>query len=141
MASRAPRSGPVREARSCYDHLAGRLGVAVTAVLLERGWVLDEGGSWRLAPGAESACAGALGLDLRMDRRSRRPAARPCPDWTERTPHLAGRFGAAVLDSLLVAGWVSRLPDSRALEVTEHGRTALRGLGVPAGDPPTRPRG
>ncbi|WP_347352656.1 hypothetical protein [Intrasporangium sp.] len=130
MSNHAPRSGPLRAARSCYDHPAGRLGTALARAAVQRGWVLEEGDSWRLADDAAAQVSQALGLDVHLDTASRRPDLRQCLDWTEHRPHLAGKLGAAVLDALLAAGWVARTPGSRVLAVTALGAERLRHSGI-----------
>ena len=120
----------LREARSCYDHLAGRLGVAVADLFLARGWVVDRDGAWALPATGVPAAAAELGVPLAWPAGGHRPAVRPCPDWTEREPHLAGRLGAAVLAGFLAAGWVRRRPRDRALDLTPAGVSALGRLGL-----------
>jgi hypothetical protein len=122
------RQQPLRAARTCYDHLAGVLGVAVTEALISRqALLLDEGGDFRLGPAAEPAF-GALGVDLagQLGSRASRPLLRACLDWTEKRPHLAGRLGAAVAGSMLGAGWLVRNSAGRSVAVTELGRQRLR---------------
>ncbi|MFI9723268.1 ArsR/SmtB family transcription factor [Streptomyces sp. NPDC052396] len=118
-------------ARTCYDHLAGRLGVLVTDAmdrlgLLQRstGFALTEAGlAWYAGHGIALAPAG------------RRPLARPCLDWTERRPHLAGAAGAALCRHVLESGWCVRIGSRRALRVTEDGQRALEELfGIVPGD-------
>jgi len=119
----------IRFARTCYDHLAGRLGVLVADALLARhALTLDERG---LVPGPEAVSRfGALGVDVAevsaRARRSRRPLARACLDWSERQYHLAGALGTALVTSLLGLRWVERAQTSRALRVTNTGRRALQ---------------
>jgi len=135
------RRAALREARSCYDHLAGRLGVAVADLFLSRGWVIDHDGAWTLPATGVRRAATALGVPLTLPTGGRRPAVRPCVDWTERRPHLAGRLGAAVLASALAAGWVGRRPHDRALDLTPSGRVTLDRLGLRTGrgdDPMSR---
>jgi len=135
----------VRKARSCYDHLAGRLGVAVMGALIDRGALVGHDGthlgvaasSDRLAgPGRDVDYAlgesagivfGELGVDLPALLASprRRPLLRYCVDWSEQSHHLAGALGAAVLDSCLTAGWVRRARASRAVHLTDVGARAL----------------
>ena len=126
---RATRLEAERTARTCYDHLAGRLGVAVCDALLDADAIAPDGErAYALGPGADRAFA-ALGVAL--PPASRRTYARPCLDWSERRPHLAGALGAAVADALLEREWVTRVPRTRALRVTEAGRDGLRdALGV-----------
>ncbi len=107
----------LREARSCYDHLAGRAGVALAADLVSRGALTDD---FTVPAGAESYYRDAFGVDIAA-LTGRRPLVRACTDWTERRPHVAGALGAALLTSMLSRGWLSRRPDGRALNVTALG--------------------
>ncbi len=113
-------------ARTCYDHLAGRLGTAITDAMLERG--LLEGTTGFALTEAGVDWFGRLGVDLASAPRGRRPMARSCLDWTERRPHLAGVAGAALCRHALDAGWCVRIGTQRALRVSEEGRRALSGL-------------
>ena len=111
--------------RTCYDHLAGRLGVAVLEALvdrdlvtLRRGVTLTESGQRWLAH---------LDVDVDDLARQRRPLLRSCLDWTERRPHLAGAVGAAVCTRFTDEGWVER-GTGRTVRVTDSGSRALRRL-------------
>ncbi|GAA2352207.1 metalloregulator ArsR/SmtB family transcription factor [Saccharopolyspora halophila] len=138
------RAAALRRARSCYDRVAGRLGVAVTGGLLGVGvlervdGVGDTSPRWqdpvssrlsehpyRLGPGV--GVLGELGVDL--DRvsalRGRRPLLRFCLDWSEQRHHVAGALGAALLESFVAREWVRRRAGQRALVLTEVGREAL----------------
>ena len=109
-------------ARLCYDHLAGRLGVAVTDSMLADGW-LDQAS---FAPTTRGAGRfSAIGIDLDQLRAGRRSLARGCPDWTERKPHLAGALGASLAGLFLGRGWVTRKASSRGLTVTADGCRTL----------------
>lgn len=120
------RREELRLARTCYDHLAGRLGVAVTDAAVEAG-ALDA--DFGLGLNAD-AWFGRLGVDLEALHRARRPLVRVCTDWTERRPHIAGALGAAVCSAFFDAGWAARQPTTRAVKVTSRGASSLRGLGV-----------
>jgi DNA-binding transcriptional ArsR family regulator len=130
------RARAIRAARTCYDHLAGRLGVATMDSLLERGWLEGEvDGSRRSATRSspskriggnaltESGAAflEELGVDL-DNLPPRRPAIRFCVDWSEQRPHLAGAVGAALTARLFDLGWIRRADRTRAVRVTEDGR-------------------
>ncbi|MGW8377199.1 winged helix-turn-helix domain-containing protein [Streptomyces sp. ODS28] len=122
-------------ARTCYDHLAGRLGVAVTDGLLERGLVQDSTGFAVTEAGLAWFAEAGIPLEARRAPRSRRPLARACIDWTVRRPHLAGLAGAALCAHALDSGWCERIGSGRALRVTDKGRDALRDLlGIDAGE-------
>jgi DNA-binding transcriptional ArsR family regulator len=115
----------LRAARSCYDHLAGRLGVAVTDRLIERKAIALIGHDFTLgARGRE--IFGELDIDLDDVRSERRRFARACLDWTERRPHLAGSLGARVLDTFVRKRWVTRNSTDRALRITPDGARELR---------------
>lgn len=114
----------MRLARSCYDHVAGRLGVDVTDRLIERGALARRGADFVLGTRG-SAVFADLGIDLDEARGQRRAFARVCTDWTERRPHLAGSLGAAVLDRFLSNRWVTRHPQNRSLRITPEGLREL----------------
>jgi DNA-binding transcriptional ArsR family regulator len=120
----------LKEARTCYDHLAGELGVAVAAALVERRLLAADPDAFRVTPRGERWFA-QLGIDVASLRRSRRSFARACVDWTEREPHLAGSLGAALAAAFLAGRFVARRPGSRALTVTPAGADWLeQELGV-----------
>lgn len=112
----------LREARSCYDHLAGRAGVTLADTLVARGALSLDDGAFVVRDAGYFA--GTYGIDVDALPR-RRPVVRACADWTERRPHVAGALGAALLDVALERGWVRRRDDGRALNVTAAGRVAL----------------
>jgi DNA-binding transcriptional ArsR family regulator len=122
---RKPRSAnddALRFARSCYDHLAGQLGVAVTDALVAMGHIVltDDGGEVT-ASGARFLAA--FGVDLRP--RTRRIFCQPCLDWSERRYHLKGLVGARILDRLVELGWLKSVSGSRALQLMPSGRAGL----------------
>ncbi|HEY7608674.1 MAG TPA: helix-turn-helix transcriptional regulator [Alphaproteobacteria bacterium] len=121
-----PRSATddaVRHARYCYDHLAGWLGVALADALVARGHVeFGEDGGVVTPSGTEFLTA--FGLDLA--RRTRRAFCRPCIDWSERRPHIAGAVGAALASRCFELGWITRIRDTRAVTITAKGRAGLR---------------
>ena len=117
----------MRRARTCYDHLAGELGVAVTDALRERGYLVLEQDAGELTA-AGLAFLGSLGLDLRSPARPRRALCRPCLDWSERLPHLAGRAGASIADLAFQRDWIRRRPQGRSVEITAAGLATFRNL-------------
>jgi DNA-binding transcriptional ArsR family regulator len=121
----------LRSGRTCYDHLAGQLGVAVTEALLTRGALhLDED---RFSiPRSGEGVFHELGVDLDEAHRRRRAFAIPCLDWTEQRTHLAGALGAAVCERYFAMGWVERRGPGRAAAATQDGRVNLEKLGVDA---------
>jgi len=121
-----PRDAALRTARTCYDHLAGRLGVAIAAHLLHEGAIAFDGEEGGRVTGRAAALLQPLGLALPELPAARRPACRPCLDWSERRPHLAGRLGTLLCAHCLDSGWLRRLPGSRALQITPPGARVLR---------------
>ena len=120
---------PIRTARSCYDHIAGVLGVALYDRFEAAGWLTTASkrdGSARDLTAAGAAAFAALGVDVSAIRALRRRFAYACLDWSERRPHLGGALGAAVLDAALKRKWVVREREGRALTVTGIGQRELR---------------
>jgi DNA-binding transcriptional ArsR family regulator len=113
----------LRQARTCYDHMAGALAVALNDHFIAMGWLVgeSENAGYVLSSKGEAAFT-MLGIDIATARKSRRRFACPCLDWSERRPHLAGALGAALLQLSLQRGWVEQDMDSRALSVTRDGR-------------------
>lgn len=120
---RTPAERTLRFARTCYDHLAGRLGVAITDALRERGHIA--GSDALVLTDSGMAWLEELGIDVAALRRGRRPLALACLDWSERRIHLAGAAGAALAGRLLELGWLRRLEGTRAVRLTLRGRDAL----------------
>ncbi len=108
----------LRAGRTCYDHLAGRLGVALADTLVQRGLVTIQphDGAWTLSAQGMTWFQ-AIGCEIPSSARMRRPLIRPCLDWSEQRPHLAGTLGRAVLDQLLASEWVMRIPGQRAVRI------------------------
>ncbi|HVE53337.1 MAG TPA: helix-turn-helix transcriptional regulator [Ramlibacter sp.] len=122
-----PRDPAMRLARTCYDHLAGRIAVALADRLVEEGAVVIEDETAIVTDRAAKPLR-ALGLawsETPAPGRAR-PACRPCLDWGERRMHLAGRFGALLCAHCLEQGWLLRSPGVRTLALTPRGATAFR---------------
>ena len=139
-----PRDAALRTARTCYDHLAGRLGVAIADALVQAGAIeLDDDAGLVTERGIaflRRAGIGVLAAGVRGAPSSSRPLCRPCLDWSERRFHLAGKLGASICRHALEQRWVLRLPDTRALEITTAGRTALRDVfAISEPHPPSPP--
>jgi DNA-binding transcriptional ArsR family regulator len=125
----ANEADALRDARTCYDHLAGRLGVGV-ARALERSNVLSyRDGEYELGPAARE-WLDQLGVDLDELTTRRRVLVRTCLDWSERRRHVAGAFGAAVAERFFALGWLKKREANRSVVVTPHGREQLARLGV-----------
>jgi DNA-binding transcriptional ArsR family regulator len=131
--ARYRESPPLARARTCYDHLAGRVGVALFDSLLSRGAI---GGPQEPKASVEIGPEGTevfeeLGMDLEEVRRERRRFAYACLDWTERRPHLGGALGAALWTMFVERGWVLKKPGTREVIVTDDGKVNLESvLGV-----------
>jgi DNA-binding transcriptional ArsR family regulator len=122
------RMEAMRHARTCYDHLAGELGVRLADRLSTRGVLREDAcGSWLLPDEGRERLV-ELGLDPALLQTGRRQLLGACPDWTEDRPHLAGRLGAAICTLWLDSGLVRRLPNSRAVQVTPAGQAWLARL-------------
>jgi DNA-binding transcriptional ArsR family regulator len=121
---RSVQDNAVRFARSCYDHLAGHAGVAITDALVDLGYIVltDEGGE--VTPSGEQFFH-AFGADVSSAHQSRRLFCEPCLDWSERRYHIRGVVGAAILSRLLELDWFRRIPQTRALALTPRGRAEL----------------
>ena len=118
----------LRAARTCYDHIAGTVGVSLHDRFKALGWLSSgaKGGekAYELTLGGTNAFE-SLGIDLQEIRRLRRRFAYACVDWSERRPHLGGALGAAVLNIALKRKWLVQDLDSRALSVTSFGRREM----------------
>ncbi|WP_097461351.1 ArsR/SmtB family transcription factor [Mangrovitalea sediminis] len=112
-------------ARRCYDHLAGRLGIAVTRALVEKGYILPAQDKRFEITTLGAEWFGDLGLDICALNPSRRGLARQCLDWTERDHHLAGPIGVQLLTVFCDNGWLRRSKNSRIIHVTPPGWAAL----------------
>jgi DNA-binding transcriptional ArsR family regulator len=116
----------LRAARTCYDHIAGAVGVSLHDRFQALGWLsaVGRGAGYDLTARGESALT-ALGIDVEAARKLRRRFAYPCVDWSERRPHIGGAIGAAVLELALKRRWVVRDLDSRALTVSRLGEREM----------------
>ncbi|MBV7379896.1 ArsR/SmtB family transcription factor [Maritimibacter dapengensis] len=119
-----PRDDAMREARVCYDHLAGAAGVRMFDSLVTTGAIRAEREDLRLTDAGRGQIA-VLGIDPASVDTSKRPVCRACLDWSERRTHLAGALGAALLDRIYDLKWANRAPEGRAVLFTSKGRTAF----------------
>lgn len=145
------RAAQLRYARSCYDHLAGQLGVGLMQSMLDRGFLRGgDGGYDPDTAGADRPASFGRDVDYQLTGSGRdflndlgvrlpggrRPLIRYCVDWTETRHHLAGQLGRGLRDHLLEAGWVQPRPESRAIRITSDGAAGIRktfGLVLEAG--------
>jgi len=120
----ATRSELLRDARTCYDHLAGKVGVALAQSLERQRVLVRSNGDFVLGPRAAARLA-ALGVELAPLEGLRRPLVRGCLDWSERELHVAGSLGAALANRFFELGWIKRRDGNRSVEVTSQGRAAF----------------
>ena len=125
----ANRNELIREARTCYDHLAGRAGVAFAGALERRGVVERSNGDYVLGRRADAGLS-RLGIELEPLTQLRRPLVRGCLDWSERELHVAGALGAALTARLFELGCIVRRDGTRSVALTETGRELFAELGA-----------
>lgn len=115
----------IAHCRTCYDHLAGKIGVSIADSLLKQRMLLQKADLFELSSKGEKYM-GQLGINLPELRQQRRIFLRPCLDWTERRYHIAGALGAALLDLMLADDWIRRTHQSRAIVVTARGEKKMQ---------------
>ena len=130
-----PRDDAMRMARMCYDHIAGRLGLAIAESLLVT-QAIEFNGDGGQVTGRAPKVLQQWGFTLEPEphaSRQVRPYCRPCLDWSERKAHLAGRLGAMICSYCLESGWLTRAAGSRTLVISPEGaRTFRERLGLDA---------
>jgi len=137
-----PHDAAMRSARTCYDHLAGRLGVALAEALVAGGHAEITGDGGMISE-TGVAFLGKVGIDVapllaQRGQRSARVLCRPCLDWSERRPHLAGALGAELCRQSFANGWIRRLDGTRAVAITPKGYRVFREqFGAQIGQVPT----
>ncbi|GIN76174.1 winged helix-turn-helix domain-containing protein [Bacillus paralicheniformis] len=114
----------VRKARTCYDHLAGSLGVTLAERLVEMGVLKEEETAFTVTEAGELFLK-ELGIDVGEVKKKRRSFCHKCLDWSERRHHIAGALGSALLDAFIRMGWIERRPRTRAVAVTPAGAKEL----------------
>lgn len=114
----------IKHCRTCYDHLAGEVGVLLTAEFIQQKFIEQEGKTY-LVTEKGSAFFSEFDIDTDELKKSRRIFAKPCLDWTERKPHLAGALGAAFLEKMLLSDYFRKTKGSRAIVITAKGRQQL----------------
>lgn len=121
-----PRDRALRRARLCYDHLAGEIAVAIADSMAARGQLdfTQDGGA---LTDAGATLLVSIGVDLAPVARGRRgPFCRPCLDWSERKPHIAGLVGRKLYATMMHQGWMRQLGSGRAISVTPLGLAKLQ---------------
>lgn len=119
------QAAELRDARMCYDHLAGQLGVRIADAMVARGYLVLEDDGGRITE-AGTRYLWDLGIDTRIAGKGRRHLCRACLDWTERRPHVGGAIGAALAERWLTLGWIRRAKDTRAVSLTAEGERGFR---------------
>jgi len=112
----------IRNCRTCYDHLAGKVGVALTESLLQKKLIIESGKHFDVTTKGERFFSD-LGMNIDEIKNKRRSFLRPCLDWSERRYHMAGALPAALLDHMLALDWIRRQKNSRAITVTAKGQS------------------
>ncbi len=117
----------VKYCRSCYDHLAGYVGVAVTEAMVKQGYLIKSDKVYLVTKKCWDWLSqfGILEVDF---KKSRRPLTRQCLDWSERRPHLAGHLGAVLLEKMLENNWLKKVQFSREIIITSKGKQSLNDL-------------
>ncbi|WP_342556754.1 helix-turn-helix domain-containing protein [Lysinibacillus sp. FSL P4-0201] len=115
----------LQDARTCYDHLAGKLGVQLTESMLKAGYLTLEGKQFVLTDEGILFFT-TFGIDLTALKRKRRSFSHACLDWSERRYHLAGALGCELLNQFFNLGWLLRVPSIRAIKVTEKGKIGFK---------------
>ena len=125
-AARTPKARALRRARTCYDHLAGELGVAVATALEDRGLLAPaDGKRLDVTPSGAMWFGAVLGIEATALRPGRHGIACRCLDWTERQHHLAGPLGTQMLRRCCDLGWLTKTPSSRVVQLSPSGRDSL----------------
>jgi DNA-binding transcriptional ArsR family regulator len=122
-ARRLQFANPWAFARTCYDHLAGRLGVELADALQRRGFLVPDNSTYEITPKGD-IFLDDLGVD-RSQLYGRRSFATQCQDWTERRSHIGGALGAALLREILAKGWLAKSRIPRLLRLTSRGESEL----------------
>jgi len=115
---------PIKKCRTCYDHMAGLLGVAINSFLVKEQFLQHTKQAYIITPKGTDFFTG-FGIDLKSLQSNRRILAKPCLDWSERKDHLAGSLGAEMLKIILRNGWVRKTENSRALLITSKGENVI----------------
>lgn len=112
---------PIKFCRTCYDHLAGKMGVALADSLLEQKIITENNNSFEISPEGEKWFSN-FGINLEEAQKQKRIFLKPCLDWSERRNHIAGSVGTLLLNKMLEQDWIRRTADSRAIIITGNGK-------------------
>ncbi|MFH6995702.1 ArsR/SmtB family transcription factor [Flavobacterium sp. FlaQc-48] len=115
---------PIKYCRTCYDHLAGKIGVALADSLLEQKIIIEIDNAFKISPEGEKWFSD-LGINLEEAQKQKRIFLKPCLDWSERRYHIAGSIGTLLLNKMLEQDWIRRTKDSRAIIITGKGEKEI----------------
>lgn len=115
---------PVQYCRTCYDHLAGKIGVALTDSLLEQKIIIEKDGIFNISSEGEKWFSD-FGINIEEAQKQKRIFLKPCLDWSERRNHLAGSIGALLLNKMITEDWIRKNKNSRAITITGKGEKEL----------------
>ena len=115
---------PIKFCRTCYDHLAGKIGVALSDSLLEQKIIVHTNNGFEISPSGKNWLTD-FGINLEEAQKQKRIFLKPCLDWSERRNHIAGSFGALLLNKMLEQDWIRRTSNSRAIIITGKGEKEL----------------
>lgn len=118
---------PFEYCRTCYDHIAGRAGVLINERLIAMEYLAAHGKGYDMTNKGESFFK-EFGIDTTGLLKQKRPFARPCLDWSERRPHLAGSLAKSILNKMIAEDWMRKIKDSRTLLITSKGQSNLYDL-------------
>ncbi|MEN2400430.1 winged helix-turn-helix domain-containing protein [Flavobacterium sp. MC2016-06] len=118
------KHSPIKHCRTCYDHLAGKIGVAVAESLLGQKIILDTDNKFEVSVEGIKWFSD-FGINLEDLKKQRRLFLKPCLDWSERKNHIAGSLGASLLDKMIADDWLRKTKDSRAMQITGKGEKEL----------------
>jgi DNA-binding transcriptional ArsR family regulator len=121
----ASENEAIRLARTCYDHVAGQLGVQLMNFFMQKGILSEDQDGLHITDQGETFFTD-FQIDLTKTRQKRRSFSHKCLDWSERRHHLAGALGSAILDRLFELHWIERLPTTRAIRITAEGKRGFK---------------
>ncbi|WP_149207441.1 ArsR/SmtB family transcription factor [Flavobacterium johnsoniae] len=114
----------IKYCRTCYDHLAGKIGVEITAKLIDKKYIVLDNKAFLVTEEGKNFFNN-LGIDLEALKKQKRIFAKPCLDWSERKHHFSGSLAAALLNKMFEMDWIRRIDNSRAVSITANGQKAL----------------
>jgi len=122
--NKTDHSSPIKHCRTCYDHLAGKIGVAVAESLLEQEIILNTASEFKISTKGEKWFSD-FGINIEDLKKQRRIFLKPCLDWSERKNHIAGSIGSSLLDKMIAEDWLRKTKNSRAVQITGKGEKEL----------------